>query len=923
MEIVCGDRLMKNNSMKNGMKINKRAYYFVLDAIFASLLLVAGLVALGEYSTKRQHIQESEFFSQDILNVLSSIKIYELNETNKNNSFVVSEINSGNITNQENSILEQLGEYWAIGESDKARILLDSLMTQIDLDKNYEIIVSNAYRTDFDTIYNTSPMQDFETVTASRRMISGIEKGSPLSGFTSAAYLKKIAGKRTNSYIYFGGFVGQGNINVLLNLPEDFNSSRMIDTIVKIETPGSFELYINTDQCGVAYSGNVNQVSIWNIADCNSSFIAGENKIEIRWTSPLNLSYISGGFIKLVYTTDSLLEENTPGYKRYQFPGIDGFINLYDSFAVQGVITNWTINVTFDSLYDVFLTIGNTTINIPGKNSTRNVYLSQDTLNLSYPTMPLRMGVHNLSNITIIGQGVPSDSFLVTDLSGSMNDCSGQYITEEMCRYQYKSYSWSWFWSTVTCKFNGVSCNSNECGVSPLYSTRNYLVFNQSNCISLIDVAKESDSLFVDIIFNESTLHRVGLVDFSTNANYENLTNIESVLQSRIDGYVASGSTCTCCGINLARNLINSSINKKFIVVLSDGEPNYYCSDYNDYTGTNDGSPGDAVAISWAINASKLACQNNITVYAIGFGTAMSASGHNVMQQIACNSSLYYNATDTSQLAEIYRNISQEILIAANFSSQTVTVVGNFSNTQIYPESYIDIYYDDVSNISNQGKISLVRETEQFNACSALIFIPSDITVLDAYVTSYSGVHWTDNLFVNEDMVFNLSNYGTIYNLLGDPFIVQIPALLLNSGEWNNISLRVGDNPNNSSECSKNNTLIYTALINVSIPRSPVLKQSEGCVWHIAFEDGQNSASPIPASYTGSNQCYYNSTTISYNIYDAYDVSVYTIIRSLDFDKNGLVDVNLNTEDLEVIVTTIDSVPYLWGPSIIEARVWR
>jgi hypothetical protein len=43
----------------------------------------------------------------------------------------------------------------------------------------------------------------------------------------------------------------------------------------------------------------------------------------------------------------------------------------------------------------------------------------------------------------------------------------------------------------------------------------------------------------------------------------------------------------------------------------------------------------------------------------------------------------------------------------------------------------------------------------------------------------------------------------------------------------------------------------------------------------------------------------------------------------LDFDGNGLVDINLNTEDLEVIVTTVEAVPYMWGPSIIEARVWR
>jgi hypothetical protein len=902
---------------------HRKGYYFILDAIFASILLVGGLVALSQYSTTPQHISESEFFSQDLLTVLSSIKIYELNETYKNNSFVVSEIDSGNITNQENSVLEQVGEYWAIGQQDKARALLDSLMTQVDLDKNFEIIVSNAYRTDYDTIYNTSSMEDFETVTASRRMISGIEKGSPLSGFTSAAYLRKISGKKTNSYAYFGGFVGQGDINVMLALPSDFNGSKMLDAVIKVETSGTFELYINAQQCGSSYSGNANQISLWNIAGCNSSFNSGDNDIEMHFTSPLNQSYISGGFIKLTYMTDTLLEASTSGYKRYYFPSIDGFINLYDSFAVQGILNNWTINVTFNSLYDVFLTIGDDTITIPGQNDTRNIYLTQDAVNSIYSTVPLRMGVYNLSNITIIGQGVPSDSFLVTDISGSMDDCSGQYITTEMCRYQYKPYSWSWWWSTVTCEFNNVSCNSNECGVSPLYSTRNYQVLNQSNCLSLLDVAKEADSLFVDIIFNESTSHRVGLVDYSTNAYYENLTNIADILKSRIDGYSASGSTCTCCGINLARNLINSSVNKKFIVVLSDGEPNYYCSNYNDYTGINDGSIGDAVAIGWAINASKLACQNNITVYAIGFGTAMSASGHSVMQQIACNSSLYYNATDAAQLAEIYRNISMQILVAANFSSQIVTVVGNFSHTKLYPNSYIDIYYDDVSNISETGKLSVVRESDQFNGCSASIFIPSNIVVADAYVTSYSGSHWTDVLSVNDDVVFNLTNYGSNYDMLGDPFIIQVPALSLNSGVWNNISLRVGDSPFNSSTCSDNNTLIYTALVNVSIPRSPVLSQSEGCVWHMSFEDGQTAVSPIPSSYSGINQCFYNSTNISYNIYDAYDVSVFNILRSLDFDSNGLVDVNLNAEDLEVIVTTIDSVPYLWGPSIIEARVWR
>ena len=910
-------------ALRNTVLRNK-AYYFIIDSIFASLLLIAGLMVLVEYSNEQQHISESEYFSQDLLNVLSSIKIYELNETNKNNSFVVSEINSGKIDNPENSVLEQIGEYWARGEQDKARELLNSLMSQILLEKNFEIIVSNAYRTDYDVVYNTSPMQDFDSVTASRRMISGIEKGSPLSGYSSAAYLRKISGKKTNSYVYFGGFVGQGDIDVTIRLPQDFNSSRMLDVFVKLETPGTFELYINEVRCGSSYSGSINSVSLWNIVGCNSSFVPGVNNISIRFISGFNQSYISGGFLKTVYTTDMLLENEPSGYKRYYFPGIEGFINLYDSFAVQGVIRNWTINMTFDSIYNVFLTIGNETVfNVNGQNSTQNIVITKPDLDIAFQTIPLRLSITNLSNITILNQGNPADSILVTDVSGSMGDCSGIYENQTVCTYEYKSRSWWWWWSVASCEYNGVSCINNECGISPIYSTRNHQIINQSVCISLMEVAKDADKMFIDMILNESLLHNIGLVDYSTNAAYFPMTNIAASLKSEVDTYSAGGSTCTCCGLNYARNMLINSTKNKFIILLSDGEPTHYCSNYNDYTGTSDSSPGDVIAIEWAINASRLACQNNITVYAIGFGAAMSSSGHDVMRQIACNSSLYYDATNASDLLSIYQNISEQILLAANFSSQTVTVIGNFFETKVYPGSYIDIYYDDVSNISSQGKLSVKRESEQFNGCSAMIYIPSDVTVVDAYVTSYSGDHWTDQLFVNGNIVFNLTQYGDDYSVIGDPFIIQIPALLLNSGSWNNITLRIGDNPDNSSACSYNNTLIYDALINVSIPRSPVLTQSDGCIWKIWFEDGQVSLSLIPSSYSGSSQCYYNQTFISYKEEDAYDTSVFNILRALDFDDNGLVDVNLNTEDLEIIVTSIDSVPYLWGPSIIEARVWR
>ncbi|MGV8172275.1 MAG: vWA domain-containing protein, partial [Candidatus Woesearchaeota archaeon] len=713
----------------------KKAIFYTMDALLASMLLI-GAVALIyiTHSPDDIDIEQQTFISQDILTVLSELKISELN-----NSFITQEIASGNITDINITALDQIGEYWALNKVDKAQILLQILIND-SLPEKYGIKTSMGN--------NTLLLRNVTGKTNSvsfNRMISGIEQGRPITGSSGTSYLKKIRNKKTSSYAYFGGFVGQGNITVTLTLPSDFSSSRMINSKVKIDTPGVFELYINNVQCGSSYTGIPGQVSLWDISGCNDSFIAEKNNLSMIFISTLNTSYISGGFVKTTYATDTLMENITPGYFRYVFPNIEGFINLYDAIAVQGIITNWTLNLTYDSLYSTFFNMGNETIFIdPGQNTTRNIYISRMNLSIPPGTIPIRMTHTNLSNITLLDVGLPSDSFLVTDVSGSMDDC-GEYGNRTMCRYQYKQQSWWWFWLTTTCPYNNISCSANECGISPIYSTRNYEIINQSVCTkTLLDIAKEADKMFVATILNVSTLHEVGLVDYSTNANTPtNLTNVESVLDSEIDSYTSGGSTCTCCGINYARNMINSSTDVKFMIVLSDGEPNYYCSNYNDYTGTS-GSAN--ISAEWAINASRLACQNNITVYSIGFGNSMTTEGHNIMRQIACNSSLDYNATNVSLLVDIYEDITDQILLAANFSSQTINILGAFNNTLLREGSYLDIYYEDINNIDTQSKLSLVMESEQFNGCNKIISIPPGISVQDAYMTSYSGNHWTSLL---------------------------------------------------------------------------------------------------------------------------------------------------------------------------------
>ncbi|HYD03273.1 MAG TPA: vWA domain-containing protein, partial [Alphaproteobacteria bacterium] len=639
----------------------------------------------------------------------------------------------------------------------------------------------------------------------------------------------------------------------------------------------------------------------------------------IRFISTLNTSYISGGFIKATYTTDTLIENISTGYYRYTFPSVEGFINIYDGVPVPGIITGWTLNLTYDSIYATFMNLANETVFIdPGQNTTRSIYITRSNLSIPPSTLPIRMTHTNLTNITILDQGQPSDSFLITDVSGSMSECA-VYENQTVCRYEYKQAGWWWFWLTTSCTYNNVSCGSNECGINPINATRNYAVVNQSVCTkTLMDVAKEADNLFVDTVLNASTLHRIGLVDFSTDANPPtNLTNVEAVLTSEINTYTPSGSTCTCCGINRARNMLINSTNKKFMVVLSDGEPTHNCSNLNDYTGT---SSSTTSASNAAINASRTACLNNITVYSIGFGASMSSAGHAVMKNISCNASLYYNATNVTQLANIYAEITQQILLSANFSSQTVNILGSFNKTALR-EGYLDVYYTDVNSIDIQNKISLVIESEQFNSCTKSVKIPGGITIRDAQVTSYSSNYWTTRVKVNNNTIYNLSSYNKSYDLLGDPFIIQVPSLLLNTGQNNTIELVVGDQTN-SSNCSNNNTLIYTALINVSTTRTDALEKKVGCDWKVQSAGGMMDLS-IPSDYSGNKTCYYNSTLIYYDDEDVYDVSVYNMLKQLDYESSGTIFFDLTQNDLEILLITTGQVAYMWGPSLVNIEVWK
>ncbi|MFW6383610.1 MAG: vWA domain-containing protein, partial [Nanoarchaeota archaeon] len=460
-----------------------------------------------------------------------------------------------------------------------------------------------------------------------------------------------------------------------------------------------------------------------------------------------------------------------------------------------------------------------------------------------------------------------------------------------------------------------------------------YLVTDVSGSMSnFMDETKVAAKLFVDKIFNQSMDHGVGLASFQRNSYFDHgLSNDVDSLKQTIDDYTSGGMTCTCCGLNRGRNYVMSADDReKSIVLFSDGAPNYNCNgDLNNYYGSGFPWWTDKHAKQDAYASSDEACENDVNVYSIGYGDLLNEQEHQVLEKLACNESMYYRTTDEAELAQIFENISSRILLEANYSGQKIEFTGNLTNSKIYEDSYIDIYYEpnpDAEEVKH-GEMPLDLR-HNFEGCELDVYIPSEIGLQDAYVNSFSGNNWTKKLKVNGETVYDLDKYGRKYTFLGDPFQIKVPIDSLNAGEINNIKLEVG-NEGNETDCSEFNSFIYTGMIDIigaTTPYSSVLPEASGCKWKIENYFGKNETIRVPPDYEGGNNCFYTNSSRGeeyFNEQDSYDVAMYNLLNYLDFNDDGRLSLSFESSDLEIDAHTIDQIPYLLGPMIAEVRVWK
>ena len=458
--------------------MKKRGVFFSIDAIIAFSIILLTIIAV---SVSVSHSKKETQIPGDLIKSLSVLKAGEID-----NLYFKQLLADGIITDSNKSVLEQIGEFYVTNIS-RAREAAESIFEDLNISDNIGI----WYGDELIASKNKTSFENAKNIKVERQVISGLQEGGSVTGFSSRAYLES---ELKSKYFYFGGYVGDGNLSMIINYTGDIEK-----VILEITSNQDFIIYINGEFCGVyENSEDYFTPAFYDLDAYKSNFTSGENKITLQGnTSSL---FVAGGYLKIEYknSTDFYNQLN-----HYYFPGIEGLINLYDGFYIPGELNEMEIFLHYHSNYSIFLNIGNTTVYNGSDENEMSVTITNSELSglLDYSeivnkTIPLRLGMDNVSYISTIRKYV--DVYSVTDLSGSMDYCSELYQCNYTCTI-------GGFRSCLTLR----PCSDRPCGG---WGCGGY----SGSCpagLTLLELAKDANKEFIDVIL-ENEGNKVGLVGY-------------------------------------------------------------------------------------------------------------------------------------------------------------------------------------------------------------------------------------------------------------------------------------------------------------------------------------------------------------------------------------------------------------------------
>ncbi len=854
---------------------NKKGVFFSTDALIALIIIFFSIMVIYpvvKYSNYETGIEE------DILSVISNLQIGEIDQT-----LLPANI-KGNITDPNKTILEQIGEFYANNETLLAKNLAEIIFSTLNTSDNIGIWYGNTLLASS----NSTPFETAKNIEVERQIISGIKEGAGATGFSARAFLSSNTQKK---YYYFGGYVGDGNITTTLDY-----SGELTGIDIEIVTNRDFKIYINNIFSGqYENSSSVFTPTEYDLSAYIDNFNEGENTIKFAGVDG-NL-YIAGGYLKITYENPDLYEMPT----KYYFPEIEGIVNIYDGFYIPGNLNSMEVSLHYDSNYTMFLNIGNTTIFNDSNNGEITEVINNAQLDamlnynsLSNKTIPLRLGLEEISGAT--GGGASVDIVFIIDSTGSM----GAEINDV---------------KNIIESFTEVLDNSSIDYQLGLIEFQDYPV---SPCGGSSDFP--------------SKIYLFDGKQFTTNT-----TNFRNTVNSISLGWGNDGPESHLTALNDSLAMDWRAGVKKFNILLTDAPPHAkdctisvnsccstWCTWWSGCSNTNTDETCNT-GPKYAINVTNDLIEEDISVFYITKETYICGNRIMIDNLTNLTGGGYYSYTETQGVEDIIIEIAGAIT-NITYAEQTAEITGNIY-TKLYGDSYIEFNFT-----APETSAGLITTNEKlFDTSSTGSFsIPENSEIIEAKVLSYSGPRWTENVLINENIMYNLSSYGSNYITLGDPYIIYINKDLVNPSINNIIGLTTGLAPGNSSEGSQSNKIIYKLKQNASA-YTGIAAKAEGCNWHIEFEDNSIENFQVPKYYTGTDNCYYNSTVQSCGGRDCEDesdpnadaiqIAVYNLFEILDINDNQKVDVKFTEQDFDVGSFDVTGIPYDWSTEV-QIRRW-
>ncbi|MBI2574255.1 hypothetical protein HYV82_00020 [Candidatus Woesearchaeota archaeon] len=151
--------------MKSGGRKCSKGYFFTLDAFIAMGIIVAGLAfVLTAYSYKPVTAQAT-VLGTDLLLSLANTKVTEIN-----NDYVRNLTLNGTITNSDNSLLQQVGEFYVNNQNSMGNEFVRNVTySLVPLQYGYELRINKTQ------VYNRSAfIRTNKLVTSSKSIVFGV-----------------------------------------------------------------------------------------------------------------------------------------------------------------------------------------------------------------------------------------------------------------------------------------------------------------------------------------------------------------------------------------------------------------------------------------------------------------------------------------------------------------------------------------------------------------------------------------------------------------------------------------------------------------------------------------------------------------------------------------------------------------------------